>query len=188
MTAIAGRAGITLDLDELDRIGRNTPVIADLKPIGSGYMEDFHRAGGLPALLRRIRERLDLSAPTADGRTLRDVIEAWPDGSDDTVIRRLDDPVAAGEALTVVRGSLAPNGAVLKRAAASDRLLQHEGPALVFDGLEDLAARIDAPNLEVTAEHVLILRGCAAHKISRAARSIRDYARRARATERVWLR
>ena len=159
LAAIAGRAGLTLDLDELDRIGRETPVLVDLKPIGNGFMEDFHRAGALPALLRRLRDRLELGAPAADGRSLSDVIDDWPEWCDDQVIRPLDNPVAPREALTVLHGSIAPQGAVLKRAAASDRLLQHQGPALVFEGLNDLGARIDDPDLPVTADHVLILRG-----------------------------
>jgi dihydroxy-acid dehydratase len=159
LAAIAGRAGLALDLDELDRIGRVTPVLVDLKPIGRGYMEDFHRAGGVPALLACLGDRLDLSAAAADGRAWRDVLAALPPWTDASVIRSADDPVAAGEALAVLRGSLAPDGAVLKRAAASDRLLQHEGPALVFDGLEDLVARLDDPALMVTPEHVLVLRG-----------------------------
>jgi dihydroxy-acid dehydratase len=159
LAAIAGRAGIELDLDEVDRIGRETPVLVNLKPIGSGFMEDFHRAGGLPALLRQLSDRLDLTAATADGRTIADVIAGWPEWTDGEVVRSIDRPVASGEALTVLRGSLATNGAVLKRAAASSALLQHEGPALVFDGLEDLAKRIDDDDLEVTPNHVLVLRG-----------------------------
>jgi dihydroxy-acid dehydratase len=159
LAAIAGRAGLTLDLDEIDRVGRTTPVLADLKPIGAGFMEDFHRAGGLPALMRRLAPRLDLSAAMADGRRLGDVLETWPAWTDERVIRRGDDPVAPGEALAVLRGSLAPDGAVLKRAAATGSLLQHEGPALVFEDLDDLAARIDDPALPVTSDHVLVLRG-----------------------------
>jgi len=159
LAAIAGRAGLRLDLDEVDRIGRETPVLIDLKPIGGGFMEDFHAAGGLPALLRRLVDRLDLDAGAADGRTLKDVIDTWPAWIDERVVRSLDDPVAPGEALAVLRGSLAPDGAVLKRAAARDALLRHEAPALVFDGLRDLAARIDDPELAVTPEHVLVLRG-----------------------------
>jgi dihydroxy-acid dehydratase len=159
LAAIAGRAGITLDLDEVDRIGRTTPVLVDLKPIGCGFMEDFHRAGALPALLRQLETELDPSALAADGGLLGDVIRNWKPAIDAKVIRTRDNPVAPGEALTVLRGSLAPNGAVLKRAAATSALLQHEAPALVFDGLADLAARIDDPDLPVTPEHVLILRG-----------------------------
>jgi dihydroxy-acid dehydratase len=179
LAAIAGRAGLRFDLEDVDRIGRETPVLVDLKPIGAGYMEDFHRAGGLPALLRRLgaavgRDRvsasdatdaagsrgvLQLTTTAADGRLLAEVLHGWPEWVDDTVIRTADNPVAPGEALAVLRGSLAPAGAVLKRAAASADLLQHEGPALVFDGLDDLAVRIDDPELPVTPEHVLVLRG-----------------------------
>jgi dihydroxy-acid dehydratase len=159
LVAMAGRAGIHLDLDAIDRAGRTTPVLADLKPVGSGFMEDFHHAGALPALMRRLRTSLDLDAIAADGRRLCDVLDAWPAWTDDRVIRPLDNPVAAGEALAVLRGTLAPNGAVLKRAAANGPLLQHEGTALVFDGLDDLAARLDDPALPVRAETVLVLRG-----------------------------
>ena len=159
LVAIAGRAGIRLDLDTVDRVGRTTPVLADLKPVGAGFMEDFHHAGAVPALLRRLRSSLDVSVMAADGRRLGDVLDAWPVWTDERVIRPLDNPVAAGEALAVLRGSLAPNGAVLKRAAANGPLLQHEAPALVFDGLDDLAARVDDPALPVTPETVLVLRG-----------------------------
>jgi dihydroxy-acid dehydratase len=159
LVAMAGRAGVRLDLDEVDRVGKTTPVIADLKPVGAGFMEDFHHAGALPALLRRLRSSLDLSVIAADGRRLEQVLETWPAWTDDGVIRPLDNPVAAGEALAVLRGSLAPNGAVLKRAAASGPLLQHEGPAIVFDSLDDLAARLDGPALPVTSDTVLVLRG-----------------------------
>lgn len=159
LAAIAGRAGVAFDLDEVDRIGRETPVLVDLKPIGTGFMEDFHRAGALPALMRTLSARLETSVMTADGRALGDVLQTWPDWIDERVIRPSDRPVAPGEAIAIVRGSLAPDGAVLKRAAATGALLQHEGPALVFDGLDDLAARLDDPALDVTPDHVLVLRG-----------------------------
>jgi dihydroxy-acid dehydratase len=159
LAAIAGRASLPLDLEEVDRIGRDTPVLVDLKPIGIGFMEDFHHAGGLPALMRRLSGRLDTAVAIGDGRRLAEVLEAWPAWCDDRVIRPIDRPVAHGEALAVLRGSLAPGGAVLKKAAASGALLQHEGPALVFEGLDDLAARIDDPALPVTPDHVLVLRG-----------------------------
>ena len=159
LAAIAGRAGVPLDLNEVDDVGRKTPVLVDLKPIGTGFMEDFHHAGSLPALMRTLSRALDLSTPTIDGRRLGEVLEAWPAWVDERVIRPLERPVAAGEALAILRGSLAPDGCVLKRAAASEGLLQHEGPALVFDGLDDLAARIDDPALPVTPAHVLVLRG-----------------------------
>ena len=159
LAAIAGRAGLDFDFEEVDRISRVIPVLADLKPVGSGYMEDFHRAGALPALMRRLASQLDRTAAAADGRSLGDVLDSWPQWVDDKVIRTLENPVVKGEALTTLRGSLAPNGAVLKRAAASDKLLQHEGPALVFESVEDVAARINDESLDVTAGHVLILRG-----------------------------
>jgi dihydroxy-acid dehydratase len=159
LAAMAGRAGIAMDYEAFDRIGRETPVLADLKPIGRGYMEDLHRAGGLPAVMRKLKDRLDLSVTMANGRSLGEVLDDWPGFVDDSVIRDLSDPVAPGEALAILRGSLAPGGAVLKRAAASASLLSHEGPALVFDGLEDMAARIDDPSLEVTPDHILLLRG-----------------------------
>jgi dihydroxy-acid dehydratase len=159
LAAIAGRAGIALDLDAVDRIGRQTPVLVDLKPIGAGFMEDFHRAGGLPALMRRLSARLDGTTMMADGRRLADVVASWPEWIDERTIRPIEQSVAPGEALAILHGSLAPGGAVLKRAAASTALLQHEGPALVFNDLDDLAARIDDPSLPVTPDHVLLLRG-----------------------------
>ena len=159
LAAIAGRVGIRFDLDAVDRIGRETPVLVDLKPIGGGFMEDLHRARGLPALMRRLSSRLDGTVITGEGLAHNDVLASWPAWIDERVIRSVDQPVASGEALAILRGSLAPNGAVLKRAAASLTLLQHEGPALVFNDLDDLAARIDDPALPVTPDHVLVLRG-----------------------------
>jgi dihydroxy-acid dehydratase len=159
LAAMAGRAGLSMDYNAFDRIGRETPVLVDLKPIGRGYMEDLHRAGGLPAVMRKLKDRLDLSVTMADGRSLGNVLDAWPAWVDDSVIRDVSNPVAPGEALAILHGSLAPGGAVLKRAAASPNLLSHEGPALVFDGLVDMANRIDDPDLDVTPDHILILRG-----------------------------
>ncbi|MGE0719401.1 MAG: dihydroxy-acid dehydratase [Alphaproteobacteria bacterium] len=158
LAAIAGRLGIALDLDEVDRIGRETPVLIDVKPVGKNYMEDFHAAGGLPALMKRLGDRLDLSAATVMGRTLGEALAGAPDWSDERIIRPLDVPISHGEALAVLRGSLAPDGAVIKRAAATEALMRHEGPAMVFDDIADLMARIDDPELPVTAEHVLVLR------------------------------
>jgi dihydroxy-acid dehydratase len=109
--------------------------------------------------MRRLGSQLDRSALAADGRSLGAVTDTWPAWTQDDVIRTVDHPVAPGPALTALRGSLAPGGAVLKHAAARPSLLQHEAPAIVFDGLQDLAARIDHPDLPVTAEHILILRG-----------------------------
>jgi dihydroxy-acid dehydratase len=158
LAAIAGRVGLAMDLDELDRIGRDTPVLVDLKPVGTNYMEDFHAAGGLPALLRRLGGKIDTSAMTAAGDSIADMLKRWLPFVDDKIIRPPANPVSPGEALTIVRGNLAPDGAVIKRAAADAGLMQHRGPALVFEGLEDLAKRIDDPALPVTKDHVLVLR------------------------------
>lgn len=158
LAAIAGRAGITYDLDELDRLGRDVPVLLNLKPAGAHFAEDFHAGGGVPALWRRLAPHLDLSARTISGESLGDVIRRWPDYVDDEIIRPLNRPVVEGEALAVLKGSLAPDGAVIKLSAATRELTQHEGPALVFDGLGDLAARIDAPDLDVAPDTVMVLR------------------------------
>lgn len=158
LAAIAGRAGLSYDLAELDRVGRETPVLLDLKPAGANFMEDFHAGGGLPALWRRLRDHLDLSAPTVTGETLGDVIARWPAYVDEKVIRPPENPVVSGEAIAVLTGNLAPQGAVIKLAAATKRLTAHQGPALVFDSLEDLARRIDDPSLPVSPESVLVLR------------------------------
>jgi dihydroxy-acid dehydratase len=158
LAAIAGRAGIDYDLAEFDRVGRETPVLVNLKPAGEHFAEDFHAAGGIPALWRRLKDHLDLSAPTVGGDTLGDVVARWPAFVDDKVIRPLDQPIVDGEAIAILTGSLAPNGAAIKLAAATRSLFQHEGPALVFDSLDDLSARIDDPELPVTPETVLVLR------------------------------
>jgi dihydroxy-acid dehydratase len=158
LAAIAGRAGMNYDLAELDRVGRQTPVLLDLKPAGSNFMEDFHSGGSLPALLRRLRDLLDLSARTVNDETLGDVIARWPDYVDDKVIRPLDKPLVASEAIAVLNGNLAPQGAVIKLAAATKSLCTHEGPAVVFSSLGDLEKRIDDPNLNVTPQSVMVLR------------------------------
>jgi dihydroxy-acid dehydratase len=158
LAAIAGRAGLRYDLSELDRIGRQVPVLLNLKPAGAHFAEDFHAGGGVPALWRRLRDHLDLSAHTVLGETLADVVARWPAYVDDEIIRPLDRPVVAGEAIAVLTGSLAPDGAVIKLSAATKALTQHEGPALVFDSLEDLARRIDEPDLPVTPDSIMVLR------------------------------
>jgi len=158
LIAIAGRAGIPLTLDALDAEARRTPVLANLFPAGRYLMEDFFYAGGLRALLARLADRLDLGCPTVTGTTLGEGI-AGAACHDDDVIRPLDRPVTAAEALAVLRGNLAPDGAVIKPSAATPALLRHRGPALVFDGHAELSARIDDPALPVTADTVLVLRG-----------------------------
>jgi dihydroxy-acid dehydratase len=158
LAAIAGRAGITYDLQELDRIGRAVPVLLDLKPAGNNFMEDFHSGGGLPALWRRLKDFLDLNAKLVNGETVGEVIARWPAYVNDEVIRPLDRPLVKSEAIAILSGNLAPQGAAIKLAAATPDLFQHEGPALVFDSLEDLEKRIDDPNLDVTPRTVMVLR------------------------------
>jgi dihydroxy-acid dehydratase len=158
LAAIAGRAGLTYDFGELDAIGRETPVLLNLKPAGSFFMEDFHSGGGLPALWRRLQEQLDLSVTTVSGETLGDIIARWPAWVDDEVVRPVDRPICPGEAIAMLSGNLAPDGAAIKLAAATPKLCNHRGPALVFESLQDLADRIDDPDLPVTPEHVMVLR------------------------------
>ncbi len=158
LTAIAGRRGIVFDLDGFDRIGREVPVLIDLKPTGDHYMEHFNQAGGMPRLLRELRPWLDLSARTMAGNTLADVIDAAEDMPGQTVIRTATDPVYPVGGMAVLRGNLAPRGALIKHGAATPALLQHTGRAVVFDGTADMAARIDDDALDVSAGDVLVLR------------------------------
>ncbi|MBS2546730.1 dihydroxy-acid dehydratase [Catenulispora sp. NL8] len=159
LLAIAGRLGIDLTLDDFDRIGSRVPVLVDLQPAGRFLMEDFHRAGGLLAVLREVRELLDPEAKTVTGQPLVDSLDdasIW----DAEVIRTRAQPLVAQGGIAVLRGSLAPDGAVIKPAAASPHLLRHRGRAVVFDSIEDFHARIDDPGLDVDADSVLVLRGC----------------------------
>jgi dihydroxy-acid dehydratase len=158
LTAIAGRRGIAVDLQEFDAMGRETPVLIDLKPTGQHYMEDLHHAGGLAPLLRELGGMIDGDCLTVTGRTLAEDLAAAPAPFAHEVVRPASDPVFVGGAMAVLRGNIAPGGAVIKQAAASPALMQHTGPAVVFDGLADLAARIDDEALEVTAASVLVLR------------------------------
>jgi len=157
-TAIAGRLGIEVDLEEFDRLGREVPVLVDLKPSGQHYMEHFHWAGGVPVLLRELAPLLDTSARTVAGGTLADVIGRAETVPGQTVIRPFASPIHVGGGLAVLHGSLAPRGALLKRSAATPALLQHEGRAVVFDSIADMAARIDDDALDVAADDVLVLR------------------------------
>ena len=158
LTAIAGRLGIRLDLDRLDALADETPVLVDLKPSGAAWMEDFHRAGAMPVLLQALRDSLHPEPLTITGATLGQQLArpfAWPAWQN--VIRPLDNPLQPQGALIVLRGSLAPAGALLKRSAASPALLQTESRAIVFHSLQDLAARIDDPALDVRPDDCLIL-------------------------------
>jgi len=158
LTAIARRTEHTVDLDAFDRLGREVPVLVDLKPSGLHYMEHFHHAGGMPVLLRELGDLIDLDAPTVAGGTLRDVVGGAEDVPGQDAIRPRGRPIKPEGAMAVLFGNLAPRGAVIKHSAASARLLQHTGRAVVFDSLEDLAHRIDDPQLDVTADDVLVLR------------------------------
>ncbi|MEE3501954.1 L-arabinonate dehydratase [Acidiphilium acidophilum] len=157
LIAMARRAGIALGLDRFEELSAGIPVLADIRPSGAWLMEDFFYAGGLPAFLTRIADRLDLNAVTVNGRTLGENIAGatvW----NETVIRPWDNPVSSAEGLAVLRGNLAPDGCVMKPSAAESRLLRHEGPALVFDDYDTMAAAVADPELDVTADTVLVLR------------------------------
>jgi dihydroxy-acid dehydratase len=157
LTAIAARLGYEVDLERFDEMGRRTPVLVDLKPTGKGYMEDLYRAGGATTILRQLKPMLALDALTVTGRTLGENLDAAAPDWDQTVVRPFGDPVYAGGAMAILRGNLAPGGAVVKQCAASQSLLQHEGRAVVFSSLADLAERIDDPDLDVAAEDILVL-------------------------------
>ncbi|HEX6136423.1 MAG TPA: L-arabinonate dehydratase, partial [Casimicrobiaceae bacterium] len=158
LIAMARRAGVDLSLDDFDAASREVPVIANIRPSGEKYlMEDFYYAGGARALMNRIRDHLDLAAPTVNGRTLGANLEGAA-VYDDDVIRPLANPVYREGALAVLRGNLAPNGCVIKPSACEPRLLRHTGPALVFDDYPSMKATVERDDLEVTADHVLVLR------------------------------
>ena len=157
LAAIAGRRGIRLDLRELDQLSDETPVLVDLKPTGDGYMEDFHAAGGLPALLWELRDLLDGDALDVTGVPLRERLRE-PDFVDRRFIRACGEPVSPVGGLIALFGSLAPNGAVLKRSAATPALFEREARCVVFDGVEDLARRVDDPQLDVTQDDALVLK------------------------------
>jgi dihydroxy-acid dehydratase len=159
LLAIAGRLGIDLTIDDFDRIGSHVPLLVDLLPAGRFLMDDFHAAGGLLAVLREVRDLLDDTALTVTGRPLVDYVDDAPIW-DPEVIRTREQPLIAEGGIAVLRGNLAPSGALIKPAAASSHLLQHRGKAVVFDSIEDFHARIDDPDLDVEADSVLVLRGC----------------------------
>jgi dihydroxy-acid dehydratase len=157
LLAIAGRIGVPFDLDDWDGLGRDVPLLVDLMPAGRHLMEDFFDAGGVPAVLRELAGMLDLTAPTVSGRPLADQLG---DRVGDDVIRPASDPIRPDAGIAVLRGNLAPDGAVIKPAAASAHLLRHTGPAVVFESVEDLRTRLDDPGLDVSPDSVLVLKGC----------------------------
>ncbi len=158
LTAIAGRLGFEVDLEALDRMGRDTPVLLDLKPSGQHYMEDFHKAGGMATLLRELKPLLNLDALTVTGQTMGEWIAASGPAFPQDVVRSLADPIYPQGGLAVLRGNLAPGGAIIKQSAANPKLMEHEGRAVVFENAEDLANRIDADDLDVTADDILVLK------------------------------
>ncbi len=158
LAAMAGRLGIEIDLDAFDRMGRATPVLVDLKPTGQHYMEDLEKAGGVVTILRELRPLLKMQALTITGKTLgQNVAAALPAWQQD-VVRPFKNPIFKSGGIAVLRGNLAPGGAIVKQSAATPNLMQHEGRAVVFDSLADMAARIDSPALDVTPEDILVLR------------------------------
>ena len=158
LAAIAGRLGYELDLQAFDRMGRETPVLVDLKPSGRHYMEHFHAAGGMATLLRELRPLLHLDALTVSGRTLGEEIDRMPPPFAQDVVRPLADPVYREGGIAVLRGNLAPGGAIVKQSAADPALMEHEGRAVVFEDAADLAARVDRDDLDVQPGDVLVLR------------------------------
>jgi dihydroxy-acid dehydratase len=159
LLAIAGRLGIDLKLEDFDEIGSNIPLLVNLQPAGEFLMEDLFRAGGLLAVLKELKPKLDKSAITVTGKPLVNYLDGH-EILDGNVIKTYNAPLQESAGIAILKGNIAPLGAVIKPAAASPELLNHRGPALVFESVEDLRARIDDPNLDVTKDTVLILRGC----------------------------
>ncbi len=159
LLAIAGRLGVDLTLDDFDATGAGVPVMANLQPSGAYLMDDLYRAGGVLGVLAQVRDLLRADPITVTGRPLVDYLDDRP-VYDADVIRPREEPLMADAGIAVLRGNLAPRGALVKPAAATPELLQHTGPAVVFDSIEDMRARIDDPALDVTADSVLVLRGC----------------------------
>lgn len=158
LSAIAGRTKNPIALEDFDEIGRKTPVLVDLKPTGDHYMEHFHQAGGVPRLMQELKNLLALDAKHVMGGTLGDAIKHFEDVPGQTVIRPRDNPLKKEGGIAILRGNLAPRGAVIKQGAAAAKLMQHEGRAVVFDSVADMANRIDDPALDVTEDDVLVMR------------------------------
>ena len=164
LTAIAGRAGVRVGLEQLNKLSDSTPVLVNLKPVGNGYMEDFFSSGGMGALLRELKPLLHLDCMTVTGETLGERLshDAAP-YIDRSIIAASDEPFEPQGGLVALFGNLAPKGAILKRSAADARLFEHEGRAVVFSSLADLAARIDDPDLDVDPQDVLVLQNAGPH-------------------------
>src|ERR1700744_1147852 len=158
LTAIANRTPHRIDLEAFDKLGREVPVLIDLKPSGAHYMEHFHHAGGVPKLMAQLGDLLDLDAKTITGATLRDVVAGAEEVPGQDAIRPRQNPIKPEGAMAVLHGNLAPRGAVIKHSAASPKLLQHTGRAVVFEAVEYMTLRVDDPAVEVGADDVLVLR------------------------------
>jgi dihydroxy-acid dehydratase len=157
LTAIAGRAGVNVSLDRLNELSDTTPVLVNLKPVGSHYMEDFFNAGGMGAVLRELKPLLHLDCMTVTGETLGERLAGDSDWVDRAVIAAADKPLEPQGGLVALFGNLAPRGAILKRSAADATLFEHEGRAVVFSSLADLSARVDDPNLDITPQDIMVL-------------------------------
>src|SRR5438270_3487415 len=158
LTAIANRTTHRIDLDAFDKLGREVPVLIDLKPSGAHYMEHFHHAGGVPKLMKQLGALIDLDARTITGASLREVVAAAEEVPGQDAIRPRDNPIKPEGAMAVLHGNLAPRGALIKHSAATPKLLQHTGRAVVFESVEDMTLRVDDPALDVNADDVLVLR------------------------------
>src|SRR6185503_3551230 len=158
LQAIGGSTNGLIHLTAIANLGREVPVLIDLKPSGEHYMEHFHHAGGVPKLMAQLGDLIDLDAKTITGQTLRDVIADAEEVPGQDAIRPRDNPIKAEGAMAVLHGNLAPRGAVIKQSAASPKLLQHTGRAVVFESVEDMTLRVDDPDLDVNADDVLVLR------------------------------
>ncbi len=157
LTAIAGRVGVAIDLHRLNALSDSTPVLVDLKPTGQYYMSDLHAAGGVGAVLRELRPLLNLDCMTVAGETLGERLDAEPAWVDRAVVKPFAEPLAKKGGLVALFGSLAPNGAILKRSAADPKLFEKEGRAVVFGSLDDLAMRVDSPDLDITSDDFMVL-------------------------------
>ena len=158
LTAMAGRLGIDIDLNEFDKMTKDTPMIVDLKPSGSGYMEDLFKSGGLPRILNELKDYLYLDAITVTGETIKEIIDKNKYNWKQEVIRKVENPIFDKGSIAVLKGNLAPRSAIIKQSAASKELLAHEGVVEVFENLEDLANRIDSDDLNVTKDSILLLK------------------------------
>lgn len=158
LAAVAGRLGIEIDYQAFDAMGRETPVLIDLKPSGQYYMDDLHKAGGMAPIFRALKPLLNLDCMTVAGHTLGEVIDKLPPPFEQDVVRPFADPIHSGGSIAILGGNLAGDGAIIKQSASTEKLLVHTGRAVVFESLEDLSNRIDDPDLDVTGNDVLVMR------------------------------